>query len=175
MEKRGFTLIELLVVIAIIGLLATMAVVAFGDAQAKARDTRRLADITAIDKVVRLYVDENNAYPGDAVGTGQKISKNCTSFNIVSDLISSGYLPNVPTDPRDDGTCNFGDTNYFYGFDMDHAGGDACFSINQVETTWGEERLIEKFGQLKVTSSGGDADINTADFNYCYEAASYYP
>lgn len=175
MNRKGFTLIELLVVIAIIGLLATMAVVAFGNAQQKARDTRRLADITAIDKVLRLYYDETNMYPGWGYGGAVKINPSCAS-DFKDDLAAAGYLVNLPKDPRDNLACTtYGVGNYFYAWDMDHAGAEPCFSINVVETQWGEDRLIEKFGQMKSTVTGGDANIDSADFNYCYHPEGFYP
>ena len=47
-NRKGFTIIELLVVIAIIGLLASLAVVSFGSAQQKARDSKRVSDVQSV-------------------------------------------------------------------------------------------------------------------------------
>lgn len=48
--KHGFTLIELLIVIAIIAILSTVGMVVYTGIQAKARDSKRQADIIAISQ-----------------------------------------------------------------------------------------------------------------------------
>ena len=63
-KNKGFTLIELLIVIAIIGLLATIVMVSLNSARAKARDTRRIADIKQIQTALSLYYDKYGYYPG---------------------------------------------------------------------------------------------------------------
>jgi prepilin-type N-terminal cleavage/methylation domain-containing protein len=47
-KQSGFTLIELLVVVGIIGLLAALAVVAFNNAQIRARDAKRGYDVRSV-------------------------------------------------------------------------------------------------------------------------------
>ena len=63
--KKGFTLVELLVVIAIIGILATLLLLQLNVARAKARDTKRIGDVTQIRTAIELYYDAKGAYPPD--------------------------------------------------------------------------------------------------------------
>jgi len=83
-KQKGFTLIELLVVIAILGLLTTIALVSLNSARAKARDSRRLADIKQIQTALEMYYSASSTYPA-----------NLTDATFLSD-----YMKNVPTDPQ---------------------------------------------------------------------------
>lgn len=92
-KYRGFTLIELLVVIAIIGILSTLAIIALGDAKAKARDARRFIEIRSLRDAVEFYYNDNGIYPD----TGGSWHNDC-SYSDGTDNPINGWIPNiVPT------------------------------------------------------------------------------
>lgn len=59
----GFSLVELLVVISIIVILAAIGMTVYADAQSKARDARRKADVDSIAKSLELTKDSNGYQP----------------------------------------------------------------------------------------------------------------
>lgn len=63
-KNKGFTLVELLVVIAIIGVLATLLLLQLGGARGKARDAKRISDISQLRTAIEQYFDDNSGtYP----------------------------------------------------------------------------------------------------------------
>lgn len=93
LNKKGFTLIELLVVIAIIGLLSTLAVVAFGNTRIKARDAKRQSDLKVLQTAVEMYITENAAPPAAPAAVAGAWAAVGTS------LVT--YLPaGMPEDPQ---------------------------------------------------------------------------
>ena len=125
----GFTLIELLVVISIIGFLTTVAVVSLNSSRKKARDARRLSDISQIQKALDLYYDENGSYI--ISGSCSSTSPNTGWCNSVQSLSSnhwirngstanlSAFLSQDPTDPSQGTSSHWpvtdGGTYFYYG------------------------------------------------------------
>ena len=66
--SQGFTLIELMVVIAIIAILSVGGILTYTSQMAKARDSRRLSDITSLQSAIEQYYQDNSAYPTPTAG-----------------------------------------------------------------------------------------------------------
>jgi len=92
-NRKGFTLIELLVTISIIGLLSTLSVVSLNNARGKARDARRMYDLSTVRTALELYrFDNNDRVPQLGVNWQETFANFSQGDNI--------YLPSgVPFDP----------------------------------------------------------------------------
>ena len=100
-RQKGFTLVELLVVIAIIGLLSGLAIVSLGGIREKARDTKRLNDMSIFRKGVDL-VESEHGFDNVGCETGDLLYQ-CTGGNLEE------FLPTIqnmkdPSNPSN--TCS---------------------------------------------------------------------
>lgn len=165
-KHKGFTLIELLVVIAIIGVLSSSVLASLNTARKKARDARRLSDMKQIYMAMELYYDEHGTYPTDGPGSDDFIGVGST----IDDKLDE-YIDPVPKDPLHDGSV------YYYAYDSSHCtdktacncdgGGAAVFGFNKSETNPDWLR--------KDVCSGGDANLDDADYNIKLYPASSEP
>ncbi len=99
---KGFTLIELMIVIAIISLLAMIITYSIVGAQQKARDTKRIAELSDIGKAIGIYQSMNagklpisqtdNPSQTNFWDTGCIDGKN----NFLNDLITEGLAKTIP-------------------------------------------------------------------------------
>ena len=116
-SKRGFTLVELLIVVAIIGLLVSMAMIRINQTKTKARDSRRVGDISNIATALALYHNDRNRYPvyeGAIDGSPTDV--------LSAELKNAGLMSVVPLDPlnRDVGGCGTaGGYHYYYVSNID--------------------------------------------------------
>ncbi len=91
-KSKGFTLIELVVVTTIILVLFVVATISFAGANQKARDSRRLTDLSRIQSALELYRQGvGTSYPGS-----------------IADLVTAGLMSTEPSDPKPD--------NYKYSY-----------------------------------------------------------
>ena len=98
--RKGFTLIELLVVIAIIGLLSSVIFASLNTARAKARDTKKMAELYQVFTSMQRYYLDTNSTPTNP----RAPSSYCVigSGTCAQEIINATYLPVAPVSPNSD-------------------------------------------------------------------------
>lgn len=113
-KKSGFTLFELLVSISIIGILVALAVVSYSSAQRRARDTRRIQDMKAIQTAAEQYYSQ--------IGTSL-YTYPASTLPVAWTVNSQALLQAFPIDPKG------GDFVYSYKIGITYC---ACATMENV-------------------------------------------
>lgn len=122
-NQSGFTIIELLIVIAVIAILALITINQYQGVQAKARDTKRVTDISNIKDKLEEYYNENSGYPsqvsvsnlpgmdaetikdpkGVEIANNSAVASEAAALAVANPTVSGAQYKYIPFD--DDSSC----------------------------------------------------------------------
>lgn len=102
-RKQGFTLIELMVTIAIIAIMSAIVIANVSQARAKARDSKRVSDISQIRLAATLFFERCNVYPAYPLNITDNGTISGTSY-CPAGITLETYLAKVPVDPTNTGS-----------------------------------------------------------------------
>lgn len=93
LKIKGFTIVELLVVVAIISILTAIVTANLTQSKSKARDAKRVSDLSQISFVLEMVFDRCHKYPSSISNTDiNDESKTCTGFPL------STFISVIPRD-----------------------------------------------------------------------------
>lgn len=108
-QQKGFTLIELLVVMAVLSILIGIGINTFAIAQKKARDTRRKADLKAMQVALEIYYQDHGTYcpggnsygcPWNSSFSDSRWGWNGSAINSLKSIFVPNYIGSIPHDPK---------------------------------------------------------------------------
>lgn len=115
-KREGFTLLETLVVVAVIVVIATMAITFFNSVRIAGRDSKRVADMSALKNALELFYTDNKYYPTLITAALPLQSPDGTKV----------YIASVPTNPTPRSDNNCANSDYTYAATSDNTN----YSIN---------------------------------------------
>ena len=92
--RNGFTIVELVLIMAIIGVLAIMAIPSYSHITEKAKTSRCIAEIRALEKDITAYFIDNGVYPSSLndIGRGDLKDPWKRPYHFVN-LAAAGAIP----------------------------------------------------------------------------------
>jgi len=157
--RNGVTLVELLVVIAVIGILAggVMTVINPVAQFQKARDAKRKADLSQIQKAIENFYQDNGKYP-DVID--YKIKSLSAEEAVDWGTPWLPYMGALPKDPNTSKDYVYYSTNgqsYYLYANLDRGASDPsmCKNMNYAVYTWYKGRGTECINFVNFPPGGG--------------------
>lgn len=104
-QLNAFSLIEIIIAIAIIAIFITLPVLAYSNYAKNSRDEKRKGDVLKVAQALEQYKAERGTYP----------------INL-EELVSQGYLPELPIDPKNEQDADGDSGTLAYGYDYNSDG-----------------------------------------------------
>lgn len=163
-KNKGFTLIETLAVLGITSILLLVVLLGLSNARKKARDRKRIADMQQFQLALDLYREKNGFYPGPCSPNPVPITGEVVAPGSNVALELRPYLDPVPTDPL----YSQDPANYYYAYDPWHNR-----DVGPATTVIGIRKFEVTMTPDRQTSSGGDQQLNVADWNRTLSEGGY--
>ena len=93
-SSKGYTLIEVLIAASIVALLTAVGLVSYASINRRSRDAKRQGDLEQLRSALEMYRADNGHYPPT------NPSSFATADNLETDLVTGGYLSEIPEDPQ---------------------------------------------------------------------------
>lgn len=151
-KKKGFTLVEIMVVVFIIGMIITLARVAWPAPRIKARDLKRISAVTTVQTALGLYYKDHGFYP-TGITAGQALR------SVDNRKVYLDEVPYNPT-PRNDNNCPNSEYIYTVGQNNQSYSFSACVGDDKTK----KNKLI--FGTKEAIFHCGDRITDRDGFTY---------
>ena len=90
--QQGFTLIELMIVVAIIGILAAVAIPAYGDYTARAQVSEAMTLTAGLKTPITEYISDNGTYPASVAAMGGTATGKYVNTITVAGAVGGGAV-----------------------------------------------------------------------------------
>jgi len=145
--QSGFTLMELVVVVLILSVLGGALVPRLTNRMAASRDARRLSDVRTVRDAIEQYHLDHGRFPAPKKNGSYGGWDVSHDGDFIPELVTQGYLREIPSDPKNDATYHY----RYYVYDKGSYGcrGDGPFYVLGVRTFETEDMANENPGYFR--------------------------
>lgn len=112
-NNKGFTLVELMIVVVILGVLMGTILPRLTGAQARARDTARVADLGNIAAALQTYYDDYGTFPGTSA-TSECLDEAAGSGQAIAGYLKGDAVPRDPSAAGNGALCSGANVGEYY-------------------------------------------------------------